>query len=463
MSRMIHFLARLYPRSWRQRYGAEYAALLEDVRPDGRTAVDVIAGALAMHIRNWKSWGILAGSALCGAAVIVGLFVAMPNSYVSVAVLKVEGQAGGRETIDAINSMMESVESRAELTGLITAGGLYLSRRSRMPFEDVIEEMKKNITIQPLGANVAAFKIQFNYSDPHLAQQVTQGLVARFLDENFRPHGVTLQILDAASLPQSPFYPNKPLIIGVGVACFLLMWGGLSAWRSVSARRYAGAGSSISLPGSPGGGAAELTMPPIREHVRRKTWKILAAIALLIAVGALAFRLANPNLYESRAVMRVDAPTGQNQANPLDGVRYLISLTASVESRSSLVRIIDDEKLYLSERSRMPLEDVIEKMKKSIRLEPLGSTTGVVRIGFTYTDPYAAERATQALVLRFVDASSVGNAAAAITVIDNADFPQPRLFSVERPSFAAGLFFGLPLGVILAVIVALFRRSPAPV
>jgi hypothetical protein len=29
MSRLIHFLARLYPRSWRERYGAEYAALLE--------------------------------------------------------------------------------------------------------------------------------------------------------------------------------------------------------------------------------------------------------------------------------------------------------------------------------------------------------------------------------------------------------------------------------------------------
>jgi len=28
---LIHFLAQLYPRSWRQRYGAEYAALLEQM------------------------------------------------------------------------------------------------------------------------------------------------------------------------------------------------------------------------------------------------------------------------------------------------------------------------------------------------------------------------------------------------------------------------------------------------
>jgi hypothetical protein len=38
MSRLIRFIARFYPRSWRERYGAEFTALLEDVRPDGRTA-----------------------------------------------------------------------------------------------------------------------------------------------------------------------------------------------------------------------------------------------------------------------------------------------------------------------------------------------------------------------------------------------------------------------------------------
>jgi len=225
MSRLIHFLARLYPRSWQQRYGVEYAALLEDMRPDGRTAANVFIGALAMHIRAWKSWKILAASAGIAAAVVVGLFVAIPNSYVSRELIKFEWQTGGRHRID-VKRLRESVESYGNLTELITVDGLYPNQRSRMPMEDVVEEMRRNIELTPLlSAGVPGFTIAFSYSDPRVAQKVTQELSSRFLNENLRqPQGINLQILDPASLPQSPFYPSKPVIIGFGIACFLLMW-----------------------------------------------------------------------------------------------------------------------------------------------------------------------------------------------------------------------------------------------
>jgi capsular polysaccharide biosynthesis protein len=460
MSRMIRFLARLYPRSWRERYGAEYAALLEDVRPDGRTAANVLTGALAMQVRNWKSWGILAGSALLGAAVIAGLFVAMPNSYVSSAVLKFGEQGDRADTIDDINTLVMNVESRATMTRVITTFNLYQRERSRETLEDVIEEMKKQIIIQPLGAN-PAFAIRFNYYDPHVAQKVTQYLATLFLAENLRNNSsISLSVLDAASLPQSPFYPNKPLIIGFGVACFLVMWGALSARRSVSARRYATAGSSISSPELPGGGAAALSLPPIREHVRRNSGKILAAIALLIVVAALALRLANPNLYESMAVMKILPP-----ASPRANADYIASLAQSVEDRFSLTRIITTYNLYPGERSRMPFDDVMEQMKKHIRIEPLPTGSKNVAgflIRFSYSDPFIAQKVTQELMAQFVDASSVGNSEASLSILDYASLPEPRPFSVE-PRFSVGLFFGLLLGLILSVIVALFRRSTAPV
>ena len=49
-----HLLTRLYPRAWRERYGAEFEALLED-RPGGfltavRTGVNVLWSALHEHI-----------------------------------------------------------------------------------------------------------------------------------------------------------------------------------------------------------------------------------------------------------------------------------------------------------------------------------------------------------------------------------------------------------------------------
>lgn len=42
-------LLRLYPRAWRERYGEELAALVEDQRPFGIDWVDLIRGALAAH------------------------------------------------------------------------------------------------------------------------------------------------------------------------------------------------------------------------------------------------------------------------------------------------------------------------------------------------------------------------------------------------------------------------------
>src|SRR5208282_1252178 len=92
MTRLIHLFARLYPRPWRERYGAEYQALLddvhlEDVRPAAWIAADVFTGAIAMQMRTWKSWKIAAVPALLGLAVIAGLFFEMPTTYISNAII----------------------------------------------------------------------------------------------------------------------------------------------------------------------------------------------------------------------------------------------------------------------------------------------------------------------------------------------------------------------------------------
>jgi hypothetical protein len=75
MKRLIHFVAKLYPRTWRERYGAEFEALLDDAfldgaGADGRMAFDVLTGAIVMQVRSWKRIG---AAALLGVA---ALFVA---------------------------------------------------------------------------------------------------------------------------------------------------------------------------------------------------------------------------------------------------------------------------------------------------------------------------------------------------------------------------------------------------
>jgi hypothetical protein len=51
MNRVVaHLLTRLYPRDWRERYGEEFEALLEDARGGPRTSANVLLSALRERI-----------------------------------------------------------------------------------------------------------------------------------------------------------------------------------------------------------------------------------------------------------------------------------------------------------------------------------------------------------------------------------------------------------------------------
>ena len=52
MKRLLKLLARLYPSAWRNRYGAEYDALLEDTTPRTQDAFNVLWGATKMHLTS---------------------------------------------------------------------------------------------------------------------------------------------------------------------------------------------------------------------------------------------------------------------------------------------------------------------------------------------------------------------------------------------------------------------------
>ena len=93
---------------------------------------------------------------------------------------------------DRINSMAQTILSRTTLTTIINTFGLYPRERSRMPIEDVIEMMKKQIEIVPVASqagsqrSIPAFDVQFSYENRLLAQRVVQDVVSRFIDENIR-------------------------------------------------------------------------------------------------------------------------------------------------------------------------------------------------------------------------------------------------------------------------------------
>jgi hypothetical protein len=65
---LIRFLVALHPRDWRERYGAEFAALLEDTRLTPSAVGDVVSQAAGLRLRAHQGPLLLAAALLASAA-----------------------------------------------------------------------------------------------------------------------------------------------------------------------------------------------------------------------------------------------------------------------------------------------------------------------------------------------------------------------------------------------------------
>lgn len=141
---------------------------------------------------------------------VVGAFL-WPNTYVSSAVIKVQPQQIPEAYVqsnvnqlmsDRIASMAQSVLSRAILTSIIQSYDLYPRDRNRLPMEDVIDKMRKDIQIgnvlsygaaQSNSKIVPAFQITFAYTDRSKAQKVVSEISTKFIDQSIRERAVGSQ------------------------------------------------------------------------------------------------------------------------------------------------------------------------------------------------------------------------------------------------------------------------------
>jgi hypothetical protein len=69
MKRAIRAAAWIYPKRWRERYGDEFEALIEDAHGDWRALVDVLKGAVKMQFSRWGLGRIAAVTTLAGTAI----------------------------------------------------------------------------------------------------------------------------------------------------------------------------------------------------------------------------------------------------------------------------------------------------------------------------------------------------------------------------------------------------------
>jgi hypothetical protein len=268
-----------------------------------------------------------------------------------------------------------------------------------------------------------------------------------------------------------------------------------SAWRA----RYGAEMQALVEDATPGTGVVlDLLKGAIGMQLSVWNFPRLALVLGVVGIlaGLLSSYLVTPR-YTSRAVVRFS--------------EAFLPAEQETLSRTSLSSIIQDPRLdlYPSERERVPLEDVIERMRRrDIQIAPVAlpmpglTSQSAFEISFTYPDPVKARQVVQVFITRFMesdltrtrksrDASrdqaeisqlkariaaleqragipaevsksffeSRASVESNVEILDPPSFPQLPVFPNRSAFMAAG--FGAGIAIAFLIAVARFTRTKA--
>jgi uncharacterized protein involved in exopolysaccharide biosynthesis len=463
MRSWIRLVARLYPRSWRARYGDEFDALLDDAGGGVRVFADVLGGALKMQLLTGSYWRPAALAALAGAILAGAISLRVPDRYVSSAVVKVGAT-------DLAAQQLQEVLSRTSLAALIQRPSmrLYPGERYRMPMEDIVEQMRtRDIRVRRSGDTLT---ISFEYPDRQKAQAVAQALTERLVESDDAYHDLRerrwqsvwpgavmpplakMEVVDPARLPGRPITPKRGVIIAIGL--------------------FAGCAAGLI-------GAAFRRRP-------KAAWRIAAFSAAGCAAGvAVAYLL--PVTYISSAVMRISLPvvpdTPEGIASAPSAAEILLPMQREVLSSRNLAALIQrgSLNLYPKLRTRKRLEEVIDKMRnEDLRITPVGNSA--FRISYAYQDDVKAQLLVRAIITQFVELNVTTmrarmkdlkaddplvriqqyRAGENLEVLDPASLPETPASPNRTVVAVLGAALGVMLGTLSLILSARSRRQPSP-
>ncbi|OGR15906.1 MAG: hypothetical protein A2X81_13830 [Desulfobacterales bacterium GWB2_56_26] len=137
---------------------------------------------------------------------------------------------------------------------------------------------------------------------------------------------------------------------------------------------------------------------------RRKAL-ITTCILTALTIG-LGVYLSQPKVFQSDSLLSYQQQmvnTGRMLPDDNSQLKDIVStLTQIVTSRTSLEKIITNEKLFEKERKELPMEDVVEGMRSNIEIitSKNGDTFRIVHMG---SDPVKVVRVANALAARFIE------------------------------------------------------------
>ncbi len=405
-------LISLYPKPWRKRYQTEFAALLDDVPPTWRTFFNVLGGALAMQLKVWSPWKIIAASAAFGALAAAAYTLTIPKRYVSEALIRVQVY-GNPDAVDQdINAIAEEVLSRSSLVGIMMREGLYQRERSSLPVEDIVQRMRReDIHIRAASADGSpAFTVAFAAADAASAQRVTGRLASAFIEKALESHaGARWELRDGPGLPAHPDGPRLSRNMTMGLMAGIL------------------AGALFAL------------------FNGLKVWKLAAALGVAGLVLGAAVAYVIPTRYSSMAVIQFRGP----------GIDQLVREAAAPASLDAILRRFN---LYPNDPAART------KLRANLHFLPiqrLTSGVGAMAIQFDYGDRQTAQEVTRDVVASIIDASARSGTEIKVTTLDPASLAgqptSPNRAAVE----AMGVFAGLAGAVLLGL--RRYYRRPFPV
>jgi uncharacterized protein involved in exopolysaccharide biosynthesis len=265
------------------------------------------------------------------------------------------------------------------------------------------------------------------------------------------PAVAKVEVLDPASLPSGPIAPNRGVIVAIGLLAGLIVGLIATAFR----RRP------------------------------KAAWR-MAAFAAAGCAGGVAVAFLLPFTYISSAVMRIslpvvpDTPTGIASAHP--AVESLLPIQREILSPRNLAALIQRPSLnlYPNLRAHKPLEEAIEKMRKDLRITPVGDSA--FRISYAYPDDVKAQLVVRAIITQFVELNVTAmrgraqnskeddallkiqalRAGVNLEVLDPASLPERPAAPNRTVVSALGATLGLLLGALSLMLSARSRRPPSP-
>lgn len=136
-------------------------------------------------------------------SIAVLVIIALPSVYESKGTILIESQQISKDFVqgtaatfadERIEVIKQRVLTRENLYKIIEKHGLYKSKRQSMTSSEVIDSMRKNITVSMVSAETGkrnnkvtiAFDLVFDSERADIAYKVTNELVTLFLDENVK-------------------------------------------------------------------------------------------------------------------------------------------------------------------------------------------------------------------------------------------------------------------------------------